>query len=779
MPLPIATLDDRTYQDLLDEARARIPVHNPEWTNFNKSDPGITLLELFAFLTENLLYRCNQIPDRNRLKFLNLLGVPLQPAWSARGLVTITNDRGPLQTITLNDAIEVRAGQVPFRTEQGLDILPIEAQVYYKSPAPALTTDQAAAYAQLYASYLQGARTPQLSYYETVPLTGTGGIDLGQDTVDGAVWIALLLRAADKPSSASARDLDDRKNQVRQQLAGRTLSLGLVPFLAGAGRHLTPGDNQAGVLNQKLLQFQLPSLPPGGILPSDPSQRLARYRSLPAVFPSQSVLSQPGAVQISLPDDSAALELWQNLEPLEAGAGDFPPALDDTNLNDRLLTWLRISSRDPQTNQPVKVRIGLLWAGVNVTTVSQRAHVVNELLPAGTGEPDQSVTLAQAPVLPDSVHVTVQANGQAKEWLEVPDLTLAGPEIPTPDPRQPPGTTSVVNPNSKVFAVDPVSGQIRFGDGMRGARPPLNAVLRASYDYGVGSAGNVGPAAIDSSPALPAGLKVTNPVPTWGGADAETVAEAEKQIPSYLRHRDRLVNADDFATITRRTPGADVGRVDVIPAYNPELAGSEPGDAPGAVTLMIIPRSDPLHPDTPEPDQPFLDTVCDYLDPRRLVTTELFLRGPTYKTIWISVGIQVAGGLSPGPVCAAVQQALHDFLSPLPASTDATYTADLLLVAPSTGGPGQGWPRTKPVVALELLAVASRVSGVQFVQDVQVTQDGINPAAQIDMQGLELPRVAAITVVPGDPVPVSQLTGQGPVRQPPPLLPVPVIPEEC
>ena len=95
MPLTIPTLDDRRYQDLLDEALARIPVHNPEWTNFNRSDPGVTLIEVFAFLTESLLYRCNQIPERNRRKFLSLLGIPLQPASSSRGIVVFTNERGP------------------------------------------------------------------------------------------------------------------------------------------------------------------------------------------------------------------------------------------------------------------------------------------------------------------------------------------------------------------------------------------------------------------------------------------------------------------------------------------------------------------------------------------------------------------------------------------------------------------------------------------------------------------------------------------------------------
>src|SRR4029079_7660929 len=125
-------LDDRTYQDLLDEALARIPVHTPECTNFNKSDPGMTLIEVFAFLTENLFFRSNQIPERNRRKFLSLLGVPLQPAASAYGIVTIANERGPLETLTLGRGVEVRAGQVPFRTDIGLDVLPVECHVYAK-----------------------------------------------------------------------------------------------------------------------------------------------------------------------------------------------------------------------------------------------------------------------------------------------------------------------------------------------------------------------------------------------------------------------------------------------------------------------------------------------------------------------------------------------------------------------------------------------------------------------------------------------------------------------
>src|SRR5215210_5205465 len=150
MPLQIPKIDDRRYQDLLDEALARIPVHNPEWTNFNKSDPGVTLVEVFAFLTESLLYRANQIPDRNRLAFLRLLGVQLQPAASASGIVAFEN-RTPA-TFTLNADVELRAGELPFRTTRGLDVLPLEGRVYYKRTV-AVDQQVLDTYEDLYASY--------------------------------------------------------------------------------------------------------------------------------------------------------------------------------------------------------------------------------------------------------------------------------------------------------------------------------------------------------------------------------------------------------------------------------------------------------------------------------------------------------------------------------------------------------------------------------------------------------------------------------------------------
>jgi predicted phage baseplate assembly protein len=83
MPLPAPNLDDRSFQDILDEARRMIPRYCPEWTDHNLSDPGITLLELFAWMTDLMLYRINRVPDKNHIKFLELLGTRLEPARAA------------------------------------------------------------------------------------------------------------------------------------------------------------------------------------------------------------------------------------------------------------------------------------------------------------------------------------------------------------------------------------------------------------------------------------------------------------------------------------------------------------------------------------------------------------------------------------------------------------------------------------------------------------------------------------------------------------------------
>jgi predicted phage baseplate assembly protein len=104
MSLPAPELDDRRFQDIVDEAKRLIPRYCPEWTNHNLTDPGVALIELFAWMTEMFLFRLNQVPDRYFTKFLELVGVaPFPPS-------VATTDVTFLLATVLDEPVAVPAG---------------------------------------------------------------------------------------------------------------------------------------------------------------------------------------------------------------------------------------------------------------------------------------------------------------------------------------------------------------------------------------------------------------------------------------------------------------------------------------------------------------------------------------------------------------------------------------------------------------------------------------------------------------------------------------------
>ena len=101
MPLESPNLDDRTWQQLVDGATARIKQVAPEWSDLSPGDPGIVLLEVFAYLTESLLYRLNRVPDKLFIEFLRLIGVRLQPPAAAGVDLVFTREKGTTGVIDI------------------------------------------------------------------------------------------------------------------------------------------------------------------------------------------------------------------------------------------------------------------------------------------------------------------------------------------------------------------------------------------------------------------------------------------------------------------------------------------------------------------------------------------------------------------------------------------------------------------------------------------------------------------------------------------------------
>lgn len=130
MPLPAPNLDDRRFQDLVDEAKRAIPRYCPEWTDHNVHDPGVTLIELFSHMVETMIYRLNRVPEKSYITFMDLMGVRLQEAAAARTDLTFWLTAPAQEDVLIAAGTEVATVQtataeaVTFSTDYDLTIRP-------------------------------------------------------------------------------------------------------------------------------------------------------------------------------------------------------------------------------------------------------------------------------------------------------------------------------------------------------------------------------------------------------------------------------------------------------------------------------------------------------------------------------------------------------------------------------------------------------------------------------------------------------------------------------
>jgi hypothetical protein len=494
---------------------------------------------------------------------------------------------------------------------------------------------------------------------------------------------------------------------------------------------------------------------------------------------AEDVLEMPGIIQVKLPpkDDIKPYLSW-NFDPIEEGLGGLPPFIEDNELVARIVLWIRVQlaatdkSTQPtdteQNNDNLSQRGRISWIGINTARAIQALRVENERLGAGTGTPNQTVKVTNTPVIVEPMSEPIPG--------QIPERTF---ELEVSNEK---GVLEVwrmtddlyaEKPDAKVFNLDPESGQVTFGDGLRGARPLRGAVIQASYEYGGGIEGNVAIAAINKASALPGGVKISNPVPTWGASRSETTTEGERRISSFLKHQDRLVTVEDFREITLRTPNVDIGRVEVLPLFRPiGTKGEGDTDFAGSITVMVVPQHDIAQVEPPVPTKQFLQAVVDWLEPRRLVTTEVHVRGPVFQPIVVSLGIVTMPGQNLFVVQKKVKDAIRRYLSPLVGGPEITNSDGQKV--------GTGWSLRNALRPEDLSAAASRVEGVRYVEEAilgLIAADGtISTPDQITLQGIQLPWLSAVDVQEDKPTPVTnfdstQAAGDFTAGQPVPLLP--------
>ncbi|HEY6815339.1 MAG TPA: putative baseplate assembly protein [Croceibacterium sp.] len=739
MPIRPPALDDRSFEDLVADLVRRIPAHTPEWTDPRIGDPGRTLIDLFAWLGDTILYRANLIPERQRLSFLRLLGQGMRPAQPATGLVQVLNEDPAYASATLPPRHALK-GPTPFETLEEMTALPVEGKCYIKRRTNAA---EAAQFASLLPDLqeLYGLATRPTAYVTTpVFIDGAAepqGRDLAAEAIDSTLWIALLAR---EPGEAEVL-------QAREALAGgasgerAALSVGVAPAF-DMPAPLAPVGPRAPIPHR----WEICGPDPAG----------TTFMPLEVLADRSAGLTLPGTLRLLLPggDDFGAPKN-DVLEKLDAGVGNVPPRIDDPQVAARIVTWIRL--RPARKVQPGTLKFA--WAGINAVRIEARKSLGRQHVGKGTGMSGQEVSLGLTSVEPASLQIEVEEEEGMVPWRQVPDVHMGGR-------------------NERIYALDPEAGTIRFGDGMHGLAPAIGKAIHVAYARtGGGAAGNLPPGtlkAVDPPPGggLPPKLKLSQPLATSGGIDAETLFSAEARVPSLLRHGDRAVTRDDWRSLALQTPGVAIGRVEVMERFKPQQRRF---NIPGVVSVMVIPARFGTAAPAPRADRETLERVHAWLDPRRTLGSELYVIAPDYVPMGVSAAVELIDPAQRDLILAAVKEAIRLHLWPL---------------APG-GSDGSGWTLGRTVDDRLIETAIARIPGIRSVAPVRLftratsgrkwkpVPEDAGGRAQLRLRPWQLPELAMLSVSVGDSAD-TRLGGDGSdFDDGTGGIAVPVVPEVC
>lgn len=285
-------------------------------------------------------------------------------------------------------------------------------------------------------------------------------------------------------------------------------------------------------------------------------------------------------------------------------------------------------------------------------------------------------------------------------------------------------------PRSRVYVVDRITGELRFGDGRKGMIPPAasKSVMADHYRIGGGARGNVTAQRVTAMRRSIAYVDgVHNPFPANGGSDAESVEDAKARGPHLIKARNRAVTAEDFEWLAMQASNG-VARARCLNTIGRE----------GEVTVVVVPKSDERSVDLSAklvPSTELLRRVRHFLDERRLVTSIVHVARPRYVEVSITVEIIRKTSGTSEALRRAVEERLRSFLHPLAGGRD-----------------GHGWSFGRNVLKLDLYHVIEDVEGVDVVHRIQLfDEDRRVQVEQVKLEGDQLVHLVHVEVVEKSP----------------------------
>jgi predicted phage baseplate assembly protein len=646
MPLPEINLDNRSFNDLFQELRRRIPTYTPEWTDHNESDPGITMIELFAWLAEIVIWRLNRVPDKNFSKFLELVGIDLDQPAPAKTELQFTLVKGAtVATVGAGTQVAMGGGgggpQVVFETDSDLTVVGLN----FKS--------------------VQSFDGSQLTDYTDA------------NALDSSPGFPPLSLTPQK-DAALYLGLDNPFPQGMEHQLTIHVAQGAVPDPVTGG-----GDMLAGISPPVNAYWEY--------------WAGSNWQQFAVDKDTTSFLTKSGYIMFQAPTDA---------QPRQFGLLTKP--------DDPSLYWIRFRIQEllgAGYETPPQLE-GILLNTVSATnSVTER----EELLGAADGRPNQVFRLARFPVLPldpgvEGIIAVDEGEGYVT-WKQVEDFAAS-------------------KADDTHYMLNYSTGEVSFGDGTNGKIPlwlsgngsnkddaDLPNVKALYYRWGGGVRGNAGADTITTLlAAIPFVQSVTNPRPSFGGADEESIASAQERAPMTLRTGNRAVTGDDFASLAKRTPGAQIRRAQAFPLTNPNFRmvrsaadGTPQAEVPipGAVTVVVIPDSTLAK---PIPTEGTLQLVANWLDQYRLLTAELFVSAPRYREVRIEVQVVAESTADLDKVEKSVRDRLLSYFHPL-----------------KGGEGGDGWEFGGTIDFSETYRTIFSVDGVQRIHtdSIKIFVDGV------------------------------------------------------
>ena len=374
---------------------------------------------------------------------------------------------------------------------------------------------------------------------------------------------------------------------------------------------------------------------------------------------------------------------------------------------------------------------------LNTISAVHATEVKNEVLGHSDGTPDQRFTFQRFPVLPGP-QILVREHEMPGQRELKKLLEEEGPDalkVETDEGGNPVEIWSRWHPVESFYAssqtdrhyvLDPVVGNVIFGDGRRGMIPPPgpNAVLAQRYQTGGGLVGNVGAGSlVVLRQSVPYVDRVSNYYRARGGADLETIGQAKMRGPQVVRHRYRAVTIEDYEWLALKA-SPNVARARCLKTPRRE----------GEVTVIVLPEGEEEGRDLikkPVPAPELLRRVQDFLDERRLVTTKLRVIKPRYVEVSANVAVVLKqGGPGTDRIKARLEDAIRKALHPL------------------FGGPdGKGWPFGRAVHKSDLYRVVEGMEGVDYVEDLELYDEDLKRTViQVPLRDDELVHVVSVSV---------------------------------